>query len=71
MGHRARQLAMRFDRRVAVETYHDLFTQVRPEPNPTLERIRAAAFANAPASRAEAPQRSRKARRRDATTEPV
>jgi hypothetical protein len=40
MGHRARQLAMRFDRRVAVEAYHDLFTQLRPEPNPTRGRVR-------------------------------
>jgi glycosyltransferase involved in cell wall biosynthesis len=40
MGHRARQLAMRFDRRVAVETYHDLFTQLRPRTNPTAEKVR-------------------------------
>jgi colanic acid biosynthesis glycosyl transferase WcaI len=40
MGHHARQLAMRFDRRVAVEAYHDLFTQIRPKPDPTSERVR-------------------------------
>jgi glycosyltransferase involved in cell wall biosynthesis len=40
MGHRARQLAMRFDRRVAVEAYHDLFKQLRPETDPTRERVR-------------------------------
>jgi colanic acid biosynthesis glycosyl transferase WcaI len=42
MGHRARQLAMRFDRRVAVEAYHDLFAQLlaglnRPKPDATTE----------------------------------
>jgi len=35
MGHRARQLAMRFDRRVAIETYHDLFAGLRQKADPT------------------------------------
>jgi hypothetical protein len=35
MGHRARQLAMRFDRRVAVEAYHDLFAGLLRKADPT------------------------------------
>jgi hypothetical protein len=73
MGHRARQLAMRFDRRVAVEAYHDLFTQLPPNTDPTREGVHLAASANAMASRAEALRRSEEARGRDAdaTTEPA
>jgi colanic acid biosynthesis glycosyl transferase WcaI len=35
MGHRARQLAMRFDRRAAVEAYHDLFAGLQRQADPT------------------------------------
>jgi colanic acid biosynthesis glycosyl transferase WcaI len=34
MGGRARQLAMRFDRRTAVESYYDLFARLRAEADP-------------------------------------
>jgi len=59
MGHRARQLAMRFDRRVAVEAYHDLFTQIRSDRGPASDQAR----------RADVLRRSKKAPGRDDTTE--